>query len=385
MRRLIPVGLILLVNVVTTWAQVTISAEDIPNDPGSLSYFYVEADTLTSDTLGIPVTITPPGANQLWDFRDGGITSITQDSTFNPQESVYADSFPTANRGLRSDVFFGLGFGSSRLERYEEVNEDGWNLVGVTLAVSMEALPEPYVVPFAFEDPIPIMPLPVEMGDEWEFTNTLETTYTDTSGLELLIRFEYGGFSNADADGTVQFEGGESECLRILTTFGGIIRAYPVIGGIPLPIPLYSQDIPVSKAYNFIAPGFGEIATIVSKPGEEADLFTEASSIRRRTLNPSSIHDMEETLPDFFTLLPAFPNPFNASTTVSFSLNKPEEVSIEVYNSVGRKVDMFGRGWYGAGVHHLAWQPSTDIASGLYFLHIEAGSTQGHQRLILLK
>ena len=384
MRRF-SIGLITLILLAgSALAQVVMHEEDIPNDPGTVAWFYIEADTLQSDTLGIPVVISPPGPNQEWDFTTGNFQSISQDSLFDPSTTAYADSFPTANRGQYSDVFFGLGFGGSQLGRYEHLDADGWSLVGMTANLSIGGGPAT-TFPLGFEPGLPISPLPVEMGDTWTLTDTLETIYEDTTtGLQFLIRFEYGGFSTADAWGSALYEGGESECLRIRTNFGGELNVYPIIFGFPLPTPVLTQEFPASIAYNWVAPNVGMIATITSMAGEDQELFEQASSIRRRTLQPTDVGEGVRGRPVDITLLPAWPNPFNASTTVAFSLPEQLQVRIAVYNLLGQQVALLADRAFAPGMHQLSWQP-THEASGLYLLRLETGAEIQTQRLLLLK
>lgn len=384
MRRVSLILMSLLMLTVSGFTQVTLTADDIPNEPGAVSWFYVEADTLQGDTLGIPVTISQPGPDQEWDFTVGNFQAIERDSLFDPATTAYADSFPTANRGQFSSAFFGLGFGDSELGRFEHIDEDGWGLVGLTVAFSIGGGPAP-TVPIAFEPALPITPFPVEMGDSWTLTNTLETTYEDTaSGAEFLIRFEYGGASTADAWGNATFEGGQSECLRVRTSFSGTLNVYPIIFGFPSPIPIFTQEFPASIAYNWMAPEIGMLATITSMPGEDQEVFDQASSIRRRTLTPTAVGETRDELPTRITLAPAWPNPFNAMTTIRFSTPAEQQVRVAVYNLLGQRVAMLANRHFAPGSHQLSWQPANE-ASGLYLLRFETGAQVQTQRLLLLK
>ena len=70
------------------------------------------------------------------------------------------------------------------------------------------------------------------------------------------------------------------------------------------------------------------------------------------------------------------PNPFAASTDITFELLNQTDISIEIYNSTGQRVAVPANGSYAPGSHRLQWQPS-EIQSGIYYLILT--SPQGRQ------
>ncbi len=85
----------------------------------------------------------------------------------------------------------------------------------------------------------------------------------------------------------------------------------------------------------------------------------------------------------------AYPNPFNPSTTIRFSLAEAGQVELRIYDLSGRRVRTLVNGRIDAGAHELEWQGRGDggqsLASGVYFLQFQAGETTGTGKLILLK
>ncbi len=79
-----------------------------------------------------------------------------------------------------------------------------------------------------------------------------------------------------------------------------------------------------------------------------------------------------------------YPNPFNPSTTVRFSLAVDSNVSLELYDLKGRKVDVLLQEFVEAGAHALVYQPE-QLASGVYFVMMRAGSYRASRRLVLTK
>ncbi len=89
-------------------------------------------------------------------------------------------------------------------------------------------------------------------------------------------------------------------------------------------------------------------------------------------------------------LLSNYPNPFNPSTTISFSLQQEELIELEVYNLKGQKVKQLINSRLSAGLHSVTWNgtDSNDqpISSGIYFYKlIVNGKTQAMNKCLLLK
>jgi Secretion system C-terminal sorting domain len=61
-----------------------------------------------------------------------------------------------------------------------------------------------------------------------------------------------------------------------------------------------------------------------------------------------------------------FPNPFNPSTTIKYELPKSSEVTLSVYDMLGRQVSMLVNDRRSAGVHEVKFDGS-NLASGVYF------------------
>jgi hypothetical protein len=69
------------------------------------------------------------------------------------------------------------------------------------------------------------------------------------------------------------------------------------------------------------------------------------------------------------TVLRAYPNPFNPAVTLSFTLTRPEPVTLDVYDLAGRRVARLRHGPHAAGPHTVAWRP-TDLSSGTYLVRL---------------
>ena len=94
---------------------------------------------------------------------------------------------------------------------------------------------------------------------------------------------------------------------------------------------------------------------------------------------------IEETkVPHNISLFRAYPNPFNARTTIEFALAAPGDVELTIYDITGAKVETIRRPGLDAGTHSVLWD-AKDAASGVYFARMEAGGNSERIKMVLLK
>jgi hypothetical protein len=94
-------------------------------------------------------------------------------------------------------------------------------------------------------------------------------------------------------------------------------------------------------------------------------------------------------LPGIFSLNQNYPNPFNPSTKISFEIPEYSIVHLAVYDILGKKVGEITKGEFSPGVYSFDWNGSS-LASGIYFLKMNAQSTSGKnydavRKIILMK
>ncbi len=93
---------------------------------------------------------------------------------------------------------------------------------------------------------------------------------------------------------------------------------------------------------------------------------------------------VEEAAPAAFSVAQNSPNPFNPTTTISFNLVDAGNVSIEVYNVAGQKVDTLVDGFMSAGSHSMVWDAS-GFSAGVYFYTVKSGGFSKTMKMTLLK
>lgn len=85
-----------------------------------------------------------------------------------------------------------------------------------------------------------------------------------------------------------------------------------------------------------------------------------------------------------YLLHPAFPNPFNGSTTLTFEIPEKGSVRIDIYNIRGERVDHIINEPQFAGKQSIQWSPSP-LASGIYFCRIQFGQQSKTIKLLFMK
>jgi YD repeat-containing protein len=89
------------------------------------------------------------------------------------------------------------------------------------------------------------------------------------------------------------------------------------------------------------------------------------------------------------SLIGNFPNPFNPNTTISFSLDKEQHISLLIYNLKGQKIKTLLNSIKLNGFHTISWNGTNDndhpVSSGMYFYQLQTESQSLTKRMLLLK
>ncbi len=94
--------------------------------------------------------------------------------------------------------------------------------------------------------------------------------------------------------------------------------------------------------------------------------------------------DDDHRLIKYYSLDPAYPNPFNPTTTIEFSIPRTEFVTVKVYNLVGHEITTLINDELFTGNYSIKWDGSHQ-PSGLYFVQIESGSFYKTRKMVLIK
>ena len=98
---------------------------------------------------------------------------------------------------------------------------------------------------------------------------------------------------------------------------------------------------------------------------------------------PTGIEQFEGKVSSY-SLSNNYPNPFNPSTKISYTIPKRSNVNIKVFNLLGSEVAELVNGEMAAGSYDIEFNAST-LPSGVYFYRIQAGNFIDTKKMILLK
>jgi len=103
----------------------------------------------------------------------------------------------------------------------------------------------------------------------------------------------------------------------------------------------------------------------------------------------TDINEQEQALPNVFSLAQNYPNPFNPTTEISFGLPSDGNVSVEVYDIMGRRVRTLVNDYRPAGLYVVTWDGSNDngtkVASGVYLYKLASGDKVITKKMVMLK
>ncbi|MFH1756195.1 MAG: T9SS type A sorting domain-containing protein, partial [Candidatus Latescibacterota bacterium] len=97
---------------------------------------------------------------------------------------------------------------------------------------------------------------------------------------------------------------------------------------------------------------------------------------------PTASDDTPEV--DATGLLQNYPNPFNPTTTITFNLEEPSYVRLDVFSVTGERVASLVNGTKGAGQHHVKFDASR-LSTGIYVYRLIAGDITQSKKMLLVK
>ena len=130
--------------------------------------------------------------------------------------------------------------------------------------------------------------------------------------------------------------------------------------------------------------------TITNAPANAEVLFpftvTDASGHTWNYSLPVTVH---KSLPLAYALNQNFPNPFNPTTTICYSVRERHETKLVIYNMLGQTVRTLVHRPQDAGIYTVQWDGRNDhgqqVSSGVYFYRLKSGTFVDTKRMLLLQ
>ena len=99
--------------------------------------------------------------------------------------------------------------------------------------------------------------------------------------------------------------------------------------------------------------------------------------------------DSDNKLPSSFALHPNYPNPFNPSTIISYSIPENADVMLSVYDMRGRMIKSLVNKHQAAGRYLVEWNATDDygsnVSAGVYIYQLRSGNETFSQKMVLMK
>jgi alpha-glucosidase (family GH31 glycosyl hydrolase) len=265
--------------------------------------------------------------------------------------------------------------------------------------------------------PLGTMPLFVKAGSIIPMQPVMD--YSDQRPLDTLMLDIYpwpessGTFSLYEDDGkSLGYQSGESALTSLQDQLTGSGESSTLTIGIGATIGTYAGK-PVRRVYVSTVHGIASKplqVTMNGRPVAEHASYTELRQGGDGFCFDSLAHELfiqSQTVPDSsytiivgqvrltdvspggnlslnFRLNQNYPNPFNPTTVINYQLPAVSEVKLIVYDILGRNVATLVEGRQGPGSHTVEWH-AEGMASGVYFVRLQAGPFAATKKLVLLK
>ncbi|MGE5498633.1 MAG: YCF48-related protein, partial [Syntrophothermus sp.] len=92
----------------------------------------------------------------------------------------------------------------------------------------------------------------------------------------------------------------------------------------------------------------------------------------------------KKSIPGGIALYQNYPNPFNPSTTIRYTINRPDHVSLKIYDILGKLVKVLVDEWQREGEHKVTWTAG-NLASGIYFCRLSSGKYSETKKIMMIQ
>ena len=129
----------------------------------------------------------------------------------------------------------------------------------------------------------------------------------------------------------------------------------------------YTLELREDHLDNAVAENWGVSAVYGGTPGRSNSIV-------------SSVDEQSENTPKTFWLGQNFPNPFNSTTTIEYTLPQSGYVRLYVYDILGREIETLVEKYQEAGLYTFIWK--SEVPSGIYFYRVEIASEKNQLALV---
>lgn len=203
----------------------------------------------------------------------------------------------------------------------------------------------------------------------------------ETAGINFSIPFQGDSSMVARVSGIISNESNaplNDVVLSVYDNEGNVIGATSTNENGAFTI----EGVDVGSTYNLVAnaDGFDEVSQLFEQDG-----LISVTNLQLTT--PLSLGG--EAIPSTVSLGRNYPNPFNPSTNISFTLEKDQNVRMVIYDVLGKKIAELTNNHYSAGTHIVHWsglnQSGLTVSSGVYIYSLTSETGTVSRKMLLTK
>jgi hypothetical protein len=260
---------------------------------------------------------------------------------------------------------------------------------------------------YAFSDLLPgtyvVMAVPLGNYTPAYYTNNDSVTYRWKRASKIVINGnsvddiniyvkQFGSFNNGYTNifGSVTFSGEGNNGLNGNAKAGAFVYAYRngEFAGYAMTNAEGSYSINgLAAGYYYVfvdKPGFNESSTVMVNTGYDITGSPLSASADFTVTSTTSVVVDRTVLPTAYVLEQNYPNPFNPTTSIRYSLPTAGNVTLKVFDIVGKEVATLVNGFQQNGQYTVTFNAS-NLSSGMYFYRLETGSMTQVKKMVLLK
>ncbi len=343
MHKIVIIILITASNAVCLYSQMTLTSAYNPVI-GDIQY------QVSVDTTGISPGNS--GANQTWNFQNLIRIDSIAVRFIDPAATPYGSSFPQSNICAHDTCYDYFKTSSQQLEY---VGYNSQNLV--VLYTNFET-----VISYPFT-----------------YNSTANDNFSANinSGGDVIIR-----------TGSVNIIGDGYGLLNL--PFGAFLNALRIKSIINIKDSSTTYQMSVNTtytAYAWFVPGkkfsvFNILYSTITIPGYGT--VTGKNVFYNPVSTPIGIRTISSSLPQNFSLSQNYPNPFNPSTTITFEVPSRSNVTLKVYDILGREVSALVNQEINPGKYSVDWDAG-NLSSGTYFYRLQTENYSETKLMVLTK
>jgi hypothetical protein len=358
---------ILLVFTSYVYSQITINVEDMEYEIGGYYEMYgIDGLCSVSGLTGII------GGPHEFDFSSGYTTNIEIYDYVNVNDGGNGVNFPYAEIAERKTYDEEVYWHYLRFES---------GIGRINYGYSLIYSPELY--PAVIYNP-PVIDFPDSLTYQSYFEGTTSIDFIpDNPYPDVEFEHLYNGY--VDAYGTIILPNnlGIHDCIQVNCEIEYIMY----IMGTP-------ETHHYQRFYYYLVEEIGIVVKIASEISNYPvpDNFDIAISLSRIfEFSKVPINDVSDSIyfPSSVKLNGNYPNPFNPTTTINYSLKENSKVELKIYNIKGQLIKTLVNEFKPAGEHSVIWNGTDDsgkpVSSGIYFYKLKAGDFQKVKKMVFLK